>query len=346
MQPADERLPQDQRPYRQMHSRARPAHLTAPHDGPSAPPERQAHHEVAQGRLEAELAHRTRDGIIVGDPAIEAAPIADPLQGLARDQGHASGGDGDAQPVGRKEEARLLPVDIGALQFGGEIPRRLPCLERQHQADRIRQRQGGAAQVLGIEQDARVAQRHERTARRLETLAHVVHLGIEGRVVADEDRRLGPCRPYRRERFIVLGGNADQDLRAGVRQRPEGMHVGRRCVAGAAHRRDDREVGRRMVDSGEAVGRRLALPRQYGGRPVQRRACGPPAEACPRHGVQCHPSLLAGREAVDVVLFHQQCAMIVADHRARIALLADAAFLDPDRPRAQPAHLGHRMGNE
>src|SRR6476661_3686356 len=92
---------------------------------------------------------------------------------------------------------------------------------------------------------------------------------------------------------------------------------------------------------------RPATTGKGGAHPLHRRARGPPADTDPDQEVGRHrPSPRGCRKAIDVVLLHQQRAMIIANDFARISLLADTAVLDPDGARAETPDLGHRMRDE
>ena len=210
--------------------------------------------------------------------------MADPLQGVARQKRHAARRHGKAQAVGRKQEARLMAVDVGAFELRGEILRRLGGLQRQDQADLVRQRHRSATKHVGIEDNARVAQRHHRPRRGLQSLAHVVHLGIERAVAADEDRRLGPLGAGRRDGAIPVVRHADQDFRAGIRQRAQGIDVVGRGVGHAVHRGHDTEIAGRTTNDGPRSGRSC----QRGARPVHERTHRPPAEPDPYERRGCH----------------------------------------------------------
>ena len=110
-----------------------------------------------------------------------------------------------------------MAIDIGALHLRREILSRLGSLERQHQTDLVGQSRCGTAERVDIQDDARVAQRHDPPGRRIEAFAHVVHLGIEGRVATDQDWGLGPQRARRRCRAVAVIRDTYQDFRAGFR---------------------------------------------------------------------------------------------------------------------------------
>jgi len=189
-----------------------------------------ASHVVRPTRSRTATHHR----IIVGDIVEKTLVAADSLQDVPAEDRHAARGDGHAQPVGGQQEARLMAVDVGALHLGGEALRLLASLERQHEPDLVRQLRRGRAELAGVERDAGIAQRHDRPARRLQALAHVVQLGIEGVVAADQDRCVGPVPARLRSRLVELAGHADQDFGTGARQLRQPPEVELRCVMGAA----------------------------------------------------------------------------------------------------------------
>ena len=154
---ADGRLPQHQRPYRQPKPRTRPADLPPPHRRPRTGPQRQTHHDVPQPCRQPKLPHRTDDRVVVGYPAVEAAPVTDALQRVVRQQGDAAGGHGDAQTVGGQQEARLMSIDVGTLDFRREVLRCFRRLQGQDQSDLVRQRRRRAAELVRFHQDAGVA---------------------------------------------------------------------------------------------------------------------------------------------------------------------------------------------
>src|SRR4051794_10025276 len=80
--------------------------------------------------------------------------------------------------------------------------------------------------------------------------------------------------------------------------------------------------------------------------PLNRRRDSPPPESDPHQEAVLHRPSPGGREAMDVVFLDQEGTVIVADDLAGVTLLTDAAFLDPDRPRAEAPDLGHRMRHE
>ena len=202
---------------------------------------------------------------------------------------HAARCDGHAQPVGGQQEARLMAVDVGAFHLGREVFRPLAGLERQHQPDLVRQLRRGRDEIAGGERDPGVAQRHDGPARRLEALAHVVQLGIEGAVAADQDRCGGPLRAHPLDRLVALAGHADQDFGAGARELRQPPDIGFGGVMGAGQGRHDAEIGRLVPRR-----RRGSPPQgQCGAHPLDEHGDRPPAEPDPEQDADGHLSSLA-----------------------------------------------------